>query len=42
MRKIYFKLIAMLTVLVLSVSVVIMSSYAWLVTAGLPANTSQA
>lgn len=39
MRKIYFKLIVMLAVLLLSVSVVIMSSYAWLVLAGNPAAT---
>ena len=39
MRKIYFKLIAVVTALLLSVSVVIMSSYAWLVLAGNPAVT---
>lgn len=39
MRKIYFKLIVMLAVLLMSVSVVIMSSYAWLVLAGNPAAT---
>lgn len=39
MRKIYIKLIAMLLALILSVAVVIMSSYAWLVLAGNPAVT---
>ena len=39
MKKIYFKLIVMLVVLLLSVSVVVMSSYAWLVLAGNPAAT---
>ena len=39
MKKIYFKLIVMLVALLLSVSVVIMSSYAWLVLAGNPAVT---
>ncbi len=37
MTKIYFKLIAMAMALVLSVSVLIMSSYAWMVLSGNPA-----
>lgn len=36
MKKIYFKLIVMLATLLMSVSVVIMSSYAWLVLSGSP------
>lgn len=36
MRKVYFKLIAMALALILSVTVVIMSSYAWLVLSGNP------
>lgn len=39
MTKIYIKLIAMALALVLSVSVVVMSSYAWLVLAGNPVAT---
>lgn len=39
MTKIYIKLIAMALALILSVSVVIMSSYAWLVLSGNPAVT---
>lgn len=39
MTKIYIKLIAMTLALILSVSVVIMSSYAWLVLAGNPVAT---
>lgn len=39
MTKIYIKLIAMALALILSVSVVIMSSYAWLVLAGNPVAT---
>lgn len=39
MKKVYFKLIVMLAALLLSASVVIMSSYAWLVLAGNPAVT---
>jgi len=39
MMKIYFKLIVMLAALLLSASVVIVSSYAWLVLAGNPAVT---
>ena len=39
MTKIYIKLIAMALALILSVSVVIMSSYAWLVLSGNPAAT---
>lgn len=39
MKKIYIKLIAMLLALIVSVAMVIMSSYAWLVLAGNPAVT---
>ena len=39
MKKIYFKLTVMVATLLMSVSVVIMSSYAWLVLSGNPVVT---